>query len=207
MHRAFPVLSLAVLLAACGDRSAAPNSPTETAPPPPAAADPAPPAADGSPTGGPTAGDGQPLGATAELKATQGNGVSGTLMLQPSGPGVQITGTISGLAPGSTHGFHVHENGDCSAPDASSAGEHYNPSGQPHGDPATVNRHLGDMPNVTADDQGAAQLTANIGGLSLRTGQPNDIVGRSIVIHEKADDYKTQPSGNSGKRIGCAIIK
>jgi Cu-Zn family superoxide dismutase len=128
-------------------------------------------------------------------------------MLQPSGPGVQITGTISGLTPGSTHGFHIHENGDCSAPDASSAGEHYNPSGQPHGDPATENRHLGDMPNITADDQGVAQLTATIGGLSLRTGQANDIVGRSIVIHEKADDYKTQPSGNSGKRIACAIIK
>lgn len=202
MYRALPVLSVAILLAACGDRSA-PDSPTETTPPPPAATDPAPPVADETPT----AGDGQPLGATAELKATQGNGVSGTLMLQPSGPGVQITGTISGLTPGSTHGFHIHENGDCSAPDASSAGEHYNPSGQAHGDPATANRHLGDMPNIKADDQGAAQLTANIGGVSLRTSEPNDIVGRSIVIHEKADDYKTQPSGNSGKRIACAIIK
>ena len=128
-------------------------------------------------------------------------------MLQPSGPGVQITGTINGLTPGATHGFHVHENGDCSAPDASSAGEHYNPTSQPHGDPAGTAHHVGDMPNVTSNAEGIAELDAVIDGLSLRTGEPNDIIGRAIVVHEKADDYKTQPSGNSGKRIACAIIK
>ncbi len=202
MYRVIPVVSLLVL-AACGDRSEPPAAPPE---PPPGTVDPmtSPQPADQTPT---TSAGQAGVGASAELKATEGNGVSGTLMLSSEGPGVRITGSIAGLLPSSTHGFHVHENGDCSAPDASSAGEHYNPTSQPHGDPAGTAHHVGDMPNVTSNAEGIAELDAVIDGLSLRTGEPNDIIGRAIVVHEKADDYKTQPSGNSGKRIACAIIK
>lgn len=148
-----------------------------------------------------------PVGASAELKATPGNGVSGTLTLKPAQEGVHMTGTIRGLMPTSQHGFHVHEKGDCSAPDASSAGAHYNPAGQPHGNPAATARHLGDMPNIQSDAKGVAKVDMNISGVTLRTGQANDIVGKAIVVHEKADDYKTQPAGNSGNRIACAVIK
>lgn len=148
-----------------------------------------------------------PMGASAELKATPGNGVSGTLKLAPDKDGVHITGTIKGLTPGTTHGFHVHEKGDCSAPDASSAGPHYNPTGQPHGNPATTTRHLGDMPNIQADPKGVAKVDLIIKGVTVRTGQANDVVGKSVVVHEKTDDYKTQPAGDSGNRIACAVIK
>jgi Cu-Zn family superoxide dismutase len=147
------------------------------------------------------------VGAKAELKATTGNGVSGTLSLASVANGVRITGSIAGLEPNTTHGFHVHEKGDCSAPDASSAGGHFNPSSQPHGNPATMERHAGDMANVVSDAAGNAKLDVVATGVTLRTGQANDIIGKAIVVHQKADDYKTQPSGDSGSRIACGIIK
>lgn len=149
----------------------------------------------------------RPARASAELKATQGNGVSGTLMLTPEQGGVHVTGSIRGLMPNTQHGFHVHEKGDCSAPDASSAGAHYNPAGQPHGNPADAARHLGDMPNVQSDAKGVAKVDLIVSGVTLRTGQADDIVGKSVVVHEEVDDYKTQPSGNSGDRIACGVIK
>ncbi len=189
-----------LLLCAAGCSRTADTDHSAAAPPaqttPPAIAD------TGAPPGGQPA-----VGAVAELKATSGNGVSGTLMFSPMGDGVHINGSIKGLAPNSTHGFHVHENGDCSAPDASSAGAHFNPTQQPHGDPAGDAHHLGDMPNVSADAEGSAELDAHVSGLTLRTGQADDIAGRSIVVHEKADDYRSQPAGDSGNRIACGIIK
>jgi len=148
-----------------------------------------------------------PVGASAELKATVGNGVSGTLKLTPQQGGVQMTGSIKGLTPNTQHGFHIHEKGDCSAPDASSAGAHYNPTGQPHGNPAAAARHLGDMPNIQSDAKGVAKVDLVINDVTLRTGEASDIVGKSVVLHEKVDDYKSQPAGNSGDRIACAVIK
>lgn len=192
-----PILlaSLLLCVAACSRQS--PDTMTnESAAPPPAAQTAAPPAAEQS-----------TVGAVAELKATQGNGVSGTLMFAPMGDGIHINGSIKGLAPGSTHGFHVHENGDCSAPDASSAGAHFNPTQQPHGDPAGATHHLGDIPNVTADAAGSAEVDIHVSGLTLRTGQADDALGKSVIVHEKADDYTSQPAGDSGNRIACGIIK
>ena len=148
-----------------------------------------------------------PKSAQAELKATPGNGVSGTLTFDAEGSGVRLTGSVKGLKPNSTHGFHVHEKGDCSAPDATSAGGHYNPTSHAHGDPKGAEHHLGDMPNLEADGTGTATLDVVVKNATLRTGEPSDLVGKAVIVHAGPDDYKSQPAGNSGARIACGIIK
>jgi Cu-Zn family superoxide dismutase len=149
-----------------------------------------------------------PVGAEVQLKPTQGNSVQGTLSLSTQKAGVRIGGIIEGLKPNAEHGFHVHEKGDCSAPDASSAGAHFNPSSQPHGNPnEKAPRHLGDMINLRADSKGVAKVDAFLDGATLHTSQPTDVLGKAIVVHEKPDDYTTQPSGNSGGRVACGVIR
>jgi len=142
--------------------------------------------------------------ATAALKPTAGNTVAGTVTFTQKGEKVVVEAKVSGLAPGG-HGFHVHEKGDCSAADGSSAGGHFNPTGKPHGDPAAADHHAGDMPMLQADASGNATLTTDLGGLTIGGGA-SDIVGKSVVIHKDADDFKTQPAGNSGARIACGVI-
>jgi Cu-Zn family superoxide dismutase len=144
--------------------------------------------------------------ATAPLSPTQGRNASGTLMLNAQGDSVRLTGTLHGLAPNGEFGFHIHEKGDCSAPDASSAGEHFNPTSAQHGSPQADTHHAGDMLNVKSDAQGAAVIDAVASGVSLDSGQPNGVRGKAIVLHEKADDYTSQPAGNSGARIACGVI-
>lgn len=139
------------------------------------------------------------------LASTQGQFARGQLDLRQDATGVLVTGTLQGLSPGAAHGFHVHEKGDCSALDASSAGAHYNPSGTAHGNPAAPPHHAGDMANVQADASGRARVDAHVAGVSL--GAANDIIGRAFIVHADADDYATQPSGNSGARIACGVIQ
>lgn len=144
--------------------------------------------------------------ATARLAPTAGNKVSGMLTFsERAGGGVRLVGEITGLAPDSTHGFHIHEKGDCSSPDAMSAGEHFNPGAQVHGDPAGKAHHAGDLPNLKADAKGGARLALDVPGLMLegKTG----VVGRALVVHRDADDFKSQPAGNSGARLACAVIE
>jgi Cu-Zn family superoxide dismutase len=148
----------------------------------------------------------QPAGATVQLAPTQGNTASGTLALMPEQTGVRLAGTLQGLKPGAQFGFHIHEKGDCSAPDASSAGDHFNPGNAQHGHPDGDAHHAGDMHNVTSDAQGNAQVDALADAVSLDAGQPSGVIGRAVVLHEKPDDYATQPSGNSGNRIACGVI-
>jgi superoxide dismutase, Cu-Zn family len=143
--------------------------------------------------------------ATATIAPTAGNTATGTVAFTQKGDKTTITAKLSGLAPGG-HGFHVHEKGDCSAPDATSAGGHFNPTGKMHGAPDATDHHAGDMPMLQADASGNATLTADIAGLSIGGGAA-DIVGKSVVVHKDADDYKTQPAGNSGARIGCGVIQ
>jgi Cu-Zn family superoxide dismutase len=145
--------------------------------------------------------------ATSNLTGASGSLVSGRLTLTPMSGGVRITGDIGGLAPGSSHGFHVHETGDCSAADAASAGGHFNPTGSAHGKAGTQVHHAGDVDNVVADWGGVAHVDARIAGVVLGGGAVNDIVGRALVVHAAPDDYRTQPSGNSGARIACGAIK
>jgi Cu-Zn family superoxide dismutase len=145
--------------------------------------------------------------ATSHLTAASGSLVSGTLTLAPAGNGVRVTGDIGGLAPGSSHGFHVHETGDCSAADASSAGGHFNPANTAHGKAGTRTHHAGDIDNIVADATGVAHVDTRIAGVSLGGAPGDDILGRAIVVHAAPDDYRSQPSGNAGARVGCGVIK
>lgn len=144
--------------------------------------------------------------ATVQLAPTRGNTANGGLKISAAGSGVRISGVVQGLRPGGEFGFHFHEKGDCSAPDASSAGAHFNPTSQQHGAPQAQPHHAGDMPNVKSDAQGVAEVSIDNPDVSLQTGQPNDVVGKALVMHAKPDDYQTQPSGNSGDRIACGVI-
>lgn len=144
--------------------------------------------------------------AVARLEPTQGNTVSGTLALAQSAQGVRITGAVQGLKPDAAFGFHVHEKGDCSAADASSAGGHFNPTQQQHGDPSGAAHHAGDMVNIQSNAEGIAQVDTTAAGTTLRGDAATEVLGKAIVVHESPDDYATQPSGNSGKRIACGVI-
>jgi Cu-Zn family superoxide dismutase len=119
---------------------------------------------------------------------------------------VKVAYDLKGLTPG-THGFHIHEKGDLSAADFSSAGPHFNPTKHKHAGPETKERHAGDLGNVEADTSGNAKGTVTAEGLSIGSGAANDIIGRSIVVHEKADDLKSDPSGNSGARVAAGVIE
>ena len=142
----------------------------------------------------------------ADLSPTAGNSVSGMLTFTAVSDGVHLQGRVTGLEPGSTHGFHIHEHGDCSAPDASSAGGHFNPTGSAHGDPVGLVHHAGDMANQVADAQGNAAVDVTIHNVSLNTGSSDDVLGRSVIVHRDPDDYTSQPAGNSGSRLACGVI-
>ena len=145
-----------------------------------------------------------PLKAIAVLYPSEGNKVSGTVTFTEVADGVQVEVEIAGLTPGK-HGFHVHEFGDCSAADASSAGAHFNPTNQPHAAPDAEARHVGDMGNIEANASGAAKSNYLDHNISLANDQ-RSVIGRSVVIHAKADDFKSQPAGDSGARVACGVI-
>ncbi len=142
----------------------------------------------------------------AVLAPTVGNSAKGTLTITAVADGVHLQGRLTGLPPGSTHGLHIHEHGDCSAFDASSAGEHFNPTGVEHGDPVGMIHHAGDIANQIADAQGVIDVDATVHGVSLDTGTADDVIGRALILHRDPDDYASQPSGNSGPRIACGVI-
>lgn len=143
--------------------------------------------------------------AVAPLAAKSGTNTQGTVTFSQHGDEVMVKAEVTGLPPNSVHGFHVHEKGDCSSPDAMSAGGHFNPAGKPHGSISTPDHHAGDMPNLTADANGRAQAMFRLTGVTVAPG-PNSVVGRAVVVHTAPDDYKTQPTGNSGGRIACGVI-
>jgi Cu-Zn family superoxide dismutase len=144
--------------------------------------------------------------ATATLEPTRGNTTAGKVEFVQKGDKVFVTARVSGLTPGS-HGFHIHEKGDCSSGDGASAGGHFNPLGKPHAAPTTMDRHAGDMPMLVADGYGNATLSAELDVVTVGGGGATDVVGRSIIVHKDADDYRTQPTGNSGARLACGVIR
>ena len=145
--------------------------------------------------------------ATVVLAPASGSLVSGTLTLVPMGDGVHLSGEVGGLKPGDTRGFHIHEKGDCSAADASSAGGHFNPAAQAHGRSGHGAHHAGDTDNIVANAKGVARIDAHVTGVTLGGGAGNDIAGRAVIVHAAADDYTTQPTGNAGARVACGVIK
>ncbi|MGV8943129.1 superoxide dismutase family protein [Thermomonas sp.] len=145
--------------------------------------------------------------AEASLASASGSIVSGKLTLVPMQGGVHVTGEIGGFGPGTSHGFHIHEKGDCSAADASSAGGHFNPAGQPHGRAEQGAHHAGDTDNLVANAKGVAKVDTHIMGVSLGGGAGNDIAGRAFVVHAAPDDYTSQPAGNAGARLACGVIR
>lgn len=141
--------------------------------------------------------------AIAVLHPTAGNQVMGTVTFTETGDGVHVVADLTGLKPGK-HGFHVHEFGDCSAPDATSAGGHFNPNNHQHGGPTESNRHAGDLGNIEADSSGKAHLDFTDKTMKL-TGDEG-VIGHAVIVHEKTDDLKTQPTGDAGGRIACGVI-
>jgi len=140
------------------------------------------------------------------LAGASGSLVSGSLQLAANARGVHVEGVIGGLAPGSSHGFHVHETGDCSAADAASAGGHFNPEASVHGRAGSRHHHAGDIDNLVAGADGVAHVDLLLAGVTLGDGGRDDIAGRAFVVHTAPDDYQTQPSGNSGARIACGVV-
>ncbi|MDU0201553.1 superoxide dismutase family protein [Paenibacillus sp. MAH-36] len=123
--------------------------------------------------------------------------------------GVQIDLQVSGLTPGA-HGFHIHEKAACDAPTFDSAGAHFNPMHKEHGFLNPKGAHAGDLPNLVVDEQGNGRLSTVTKSVVMLPDKPNSLFkpgGTSLVIHEKEDDLKTDPSGNSGKRIACGAVK
>lgn len=144
--------------------------------------------------------------ARAVLEPKSGSKVSGVVTMTQEKKRIILVAKVMGLKPNSEHGFHIHQMGDCSAPDASSAGSHFNPYISDHGRMQENPHHLGDLINISADADGNADYQIALEDVSLRPGKTS-IIGRALVIHEEPDDYVTQPSGNSGKRIACGVIK
>jgi Cu-Zn family superoxide dismutase len=127
----------------------------------------------------------------------------GTVTFTKTGDGMKVVADITGLKPG-THGFHIHEFGDCSAPDAMSTGAHFNPSKNPHAGHDAAKRHDGDLGNIEADASGKAHLELTDKMMTM-SGEKS-IIGRGLIVHEKADDLKTQPTGDAGGRVACGVI-
>jgi superoxide dismutase, Cu-Zn family len=144
--------------------------------------------------------------ATASLQPTKGNQTSGTVTFVEAGGRVRVNAVVVGLKPGREHGFHVHEAGDCSSGDGMSTQGHFNPLGKPHAHFSTAERHAGDMPALRADANGRAEANFELDVMTVSPG-PASVVGRGLIVHADPDDYRTQPTGNAGARIACAVIR
>lgn len=144
--------------------------------------------------------------ATAQLQATRGNATTGTVRFLQQGDKVLVTAEVRGLKPGAEHGFHVHEKGDCSSGDGMSTGGHFNPGGHGHGQHGQGDHHAGDLPSLKADSAGVARLQFESRTIRVGAGAA-DVVGKGLIVHRDPDDYKTQPTGNAGPRLACAVIQ
>lgn len=143
--------------------------------------------------------------AVAPLQSTSGNTATGSVSFTQHGDKVRVSGVVRGLKANAEHGFHLHQKGDCSSPDAMSAGGHFNPDNQPHGQHSSAHHHAGDLPSLKADASGVAEFSFESSAISVGSGA-SDVVGRALIVHRDADDYTTQPTGNAGPRVACAVI-
>jgi Cu-Zn family superoxide dismutase len=152
----------------------------------------------------PAAGAAGTKSATAKMAPTQGNSTRGEVTFTQEADGVRVVASFTGLPMGE-HGFHVHEKGDCSAPDAASAGGHFNPATKPHAAREAAERHVGDLGNLKSDPYGLAR--ADFVDKQLSLSGANSILQKAVIVHANADDFKTQPTGNAGGRLACGVIE
>ncbi|APR77276.1 Superoxide dismutase [Minicystis rosea] len=143
--------------------------------------------------------------ATGTFQAKEGTTVSGTVEAIEEGNVVRLRVNLKGAPPG-IHGIHIHEKGDCSAPDFTSAGGHFNPTNASHACPPTEPRHAGDFGNIEIAADGTGRLDMTSDHITVSPGATS-VVGRSVVLHHGKDDCASQPAGDSGMRIGCAVLK
>lgn len=143
--------------------------------------------------------------ATASLGPTTGSNTTGSVQFTQLAGKVLVQGEVRGLKPNAQHGFHVHEKGDCSSGDGMSAGGHFNPTAQPHGRHGAGMHHTGDLPSLQADGAGVARFSFESSRITVGSGV-TDIAGRGLIVHRDADDFTTQPTGNAGPRLACAVI-
>jgi len=145
---------------------------------------------------------------TVMLKNASGSDI-GTATILSKGSGVEVKLNVKDLPPG-VHAVHFHQNAKCDPPDFKSAGGHFNPTGKHHGFDNPEGHHAGDMRNFTVKPNGTAKATVEDTDVVLGTGSESNSLfangGTAIVIHAKADDYKTDPAGNSGDRVACGVI-
>ena len=137
------------------------------------------------------------------LHPTEGNEVSGVITFTKTDEGIKVVADVTGLTPGK-HGFHIHEFGDCSKLDGTSAGGHFNPEGTKHGAPTDKKRHVGDLGNLEANEKGNAHLEWTDTFISF-SGSHN-IIGRAVIVHAGKDDLSSQPTGAAGARVACGVI-
>src|SRR5690554_4335791 len=147
------------------------------------------------------------LTAIAELSAASGSNVTGTATFtQASNGTVKMVLRVENLSPGE-HAVHLHENGDCSAPDATSAGAHWNPTGDPHGKRGANGFHAGDIDNLNVGDDGIGTLEMEFDDWSIGGSEETNILNKAVIIHADADDFESQPAGDAGGRIACGAIQ
>jgi Cu-Zn family superoxide dismutase len=144
--------------------------------------------------------------ATAWINPTEGNSGGGSAIFIREGERITVQLTLEQLPPG-VHALHIHENGDCSAADGTSAGGHWNPTGQDHGEWGKAPFHLGDLGNVTIAEDGTGSLTLDTDLWTMGGGADTDVLGRAVILHAGPDDFTTQPTGGAGARLGCGVIK
>lgn len=143
--------------------------------------------------------------ALVRLAPASGSDVEGEATFTQVGDKVRMALELEGLAPGQ-HAVHIHARGDCAAPDASSAGGHWSPREEPHGEWGDAQHHLGDIGNVEADAQGQARLNFATAAWTLDDGA-RSVIGQALIVHAGADDYESQPAGDAGKRVACGVIR
>lgn len=146
----------------------------------------------------------EPVMATADVTDRQEGGVRGKVSFTDVEGNTDVVVHIEGAPPG-THGLHIHETGDCSADDFTSAGGHFNPADTPHACPPEPERHAGDLGNIEVGEDGTGELELTTDLITVSEG-PSSVVGRAVILHADADDCQSQPTGAAGARLACGVI-